>query len=79
MMYFRPLSNSMVQKLKECYKTQQEEDHEKHCTMEDMSYALAPLYKRGLVEIRKRNVENKMLHCIYVTEAGIKYLNNLNN
>ena len=78
MMYFRPLSNSMIQKLKECYKKQQEEDHEEHCTMEDMSYALAPLYKRGLIEIKKRVVESKTLHCIYVTEAGIKYLNNLN-
>lgn len=79
MMYFRPLSNSMVQKLKECYEKQQKEEHEEHCTMEDMSYALAPLYKRGLIEIRKRTVENKTLHCIYVTEAGIKYLSNLNN
>jgi len=79
MMYFRPLSNSMIQKLKECHQIEQIGDDEVYCTMEDMSYAVAPLYKRGLIEVRKSVVDNKTLHCIFITQAGRDYLKNLKN
>lgn len=78
-MYFRPLSKSMIEKLKECQKKEQEGNHEKHCTMEDMSYAVAPLYKRGLIDIRESVVDTKTLHCIFLTKAGKDYLRNLKN
>lgn len=77
MKYFRPLSPSMVQKLKQCRQIELDGDHFKHCTMEDMTYAVAPLYKRGLIEIKKSVVDNKVLHCIYVTSAGIEFLKKL--
>lgn len=73
-MYFRPLSKSMIEKLKECHKIEQEGNHEKHCMMEDMSYAVAPLYKRGLIYVAKSEVDNKALHCIFLTQAGKDYL-----
>lgn len=78
-MYFRPLSKSMIEKLKECHKIEQEGSQDKHCTIEDMPYAVAPLYKRGLIEVRKRVVDNKNLHCIFLTQAGKDYLRNLKN
>lgn len=78
MKYFRPLSASMIQKLKDCHQSEQDGENKKHCTMEDMSYAVAPLFKRGLIEIKKELVENKMLHCIHLTQDGIDYLEKLN-
>jgi hypothetical protein len=45
--------------------------------MEDMSYAVAPLFKRGLIEVRKQLVDNKVLHCIHLTKDGIEYLEKL--
>lgn len=76
MKYFRPLSESMIQKLKQCRQTEVG-TAERPCTMEDMSYAVAPLFKRGLIEIKKQVVENKLLHCIHVTKDGIEYLEKL--
>ncbi|HEY5371892.1 MAG TPA: hypothetical protein VIJ75_23150 [Hanamia sp.] len=69
----------MIQKLKECHQIEQIGDDEVYCTMEDMSYAVAPLYKRGLIEVRKSVVDNKTLHCIFITQAGRDYLKNLKN
>ncbi|MEO6906172.1 MAG: hypothetical protein ABI148_07410 [Ginsengibacter sp.] len=77
MKYFRPLSESMIQKLKQCRQTELREYSEKPCTMEDMSYAVAPLFKRGLIEIKKQFVENKLLHCVHVTKDGVEYLEKL--
>lgn len=77
MKYFRPLSESMIQKLKQCRQTELQEFSERPCTMEDMSYAVAPLFKRGLIEIKKQVVENKLLHCVHVTKDGVEYLEKL--
>lgn len=74
MKYFRPLSESMIHMLKKCH---QSELTEKHFTMEDMSYAVAPLFKRGLIELKKEIVENKYLHCIHLTKEGVEYLEKL--
>ena len=68
----------MIQKLKDCRRSEQDGENKKHCTMENMSYAVAPLFKRGLIEIKKELVENKMLHCIHLTRDGIDYLEKLN-
>ena len=76
MNYFRPVSKSMAQKLKECREKELNGKNEP-CTMADMNYAVAPLYKRGLIETRKRIVDNKELMCIYVTKAGIDFLNQM--
>jgi hypothetical protein len=45
--------------------------------MEDMRYAVAPLFKRGLIEVKKEVVDNKILHCIHLTREGIEYLEKL--
>lgn len=77
MKYFRPLSESMIQKLKQCRQAELNAKNEKPYTMEDMSYAVAPLFKRGLIEVRKQMVDNKVLHCIHLTKDGIEYLEKL--
>lgn len=78
MKYFRPLSDSMIQKLKECRESELNADTvKKPFTMEDMNYAVAPLFKRGLIEIKKQVVDNKILHCIYVSKEGLDYLEKL--
>ncbi len=77
MKYFRPLSESMIQKLKQCRQAELNAQNEKPYTMEDMSYAVAPLFKRGLIEVRKQMVDNKVLHCIHLTKDGIEYLEKL--
>jgi len=77
MKYFRPLSESMIQKLKQCREAELHSKVEKPFTMEDMSYAVAPLFKRGLIEIKKQVVDNKQLHCIHLTRDGIEYLEKL--
>jgi len=77
MKYFRPLSESMIEKLKLCREAELKPVNEKPVTMEDMSYAVAPLFKRGLIEIKKQIVENKQLHCIHLTSDGIEYLEKL--
>lgn len=76
MKYFRPLSKSMVQKLQQCREKELNEV-DKPCTMDELNYAVAPLYKRGLIETKKRLVDHKVLLCIYVTAAGIDFLNKL--
>jgi predicted DNA-binding transcriptional regulator len=45
--------------------------------MEDMNYAVAPLFKRGLIELKKEIVDNKYLQCIHLTKDGIEYLEKL--
>lgn len=69
----------MIQKLKLCREAELHSMDEKPVTMEDMSYAVAPLFKRGLIEIKKQSVENKQLHCIHLTPDGIEYLERLNH
>lgn len=78
MKYFRPLSTSMIQKLKQCRKAELDVSNPKPCTMEDMSYAVAPLFKRGLIDLKKEMVDNKVLECIHLTRKGIEYLKKLN-
>ncbi len=71
---FRPLSDSMIQKLIKCHQAELDAENEKPYTMENMSYAVAPLFKRGLIEVKKQLVDNKLLHCIHLTKDGIEYL-----
>jgi DNA-binding MarR family transcriptional regulator len=67
----------MIQKLKQCHEAEMDTATQKPYMMEDMSYAVAPLFKRGLIEVKKEVVDNKLLHCIHLTKEGIEYLENL--
>lgn len=78
MKYFRPLSPSMIQKLKQCRRAELDTSNQRPCTMEDMSYAVAPLFKRGLIDLKKELVDNKIIECIHLTKEGIEYLKKLN-
>lgn len=76
MKYFRPLTKSMIEKLKVCREKELKGDG-LPCQMDEMNYAVAPLYKRGLIETKKIVVNNKDLMVVYVTQAGIEFLKNL--
>lgn len=78
MKYSRPLSDSMIQKLKQCRQIELNDTPGWPCTTEDMTYALAPLYKRGLIDVKKQLIDNKVLHCVYLTKDGIEFLGKLN-
>ncbi len=75
--YMASLSKTMIQKLKQCREMELNGLKNKPCTLEDVHYSLAPLYKRGLVDIKKNVVDGKELHCVYLTEAGIDFLNKI--
>ncbi|MEO8852713.1 MAG: hypothetical protein ABI359_02985 [Ginsengibacter sp.] len=77
-MYFRPLSKSTIQKLKECYQKDHGNSDDNYCMMDDMSHALAPLYKRALIEVKRSVVYNKTLYCIFLTKTGEDFVRNLN-
>lgn len=67
----------MIEKLEQCRQSELQEFTKKPFTIEDMNYAVAPLFKRGLIEIKRENVENKLLHCVHVTKEGVEYLEKL--
>lgn len=69
----RPPTQRMIEKLKEC--NEKEQNGEKlPCLPEEMKSSLAGLYTRGLIETRMQVVDNKKLLCIYVSDAGRKFL-----
>lgn len=76
MKHFNPLSDSLIQKLKQC-RVKELDATGTSVKMEEMSYAIAPLYKRGLIDIKKEIVDNKILYCIIVTPKGVEYLGKL--
>lgn len=68
----------MIEKLRDCREKELKGSGEP-CKMNEMNYAVAPLYKRGLIETKKLIVNNKDLMVVYVTDAGIEFLKNLND
>lgn len=49
------------------------------CLPEDIKYALAPLYKRGYIGLRKVKKDNKEIMAVFVTPAGINVLEYLHH
>lgn len=68
----KPLTKSLLQKLIDC--RAKELKGNGHCSMQDMRYAVAPLYKRGLIGTKQIFVDNKVLVGVFVTQAGIDLL-----
>lgn len=64
----------MILKLKECHEKESDSSFKIPCLPEEMKSSLAGLYKRGLIETRMETVDNKKQLCIYVSEAGKKFL-----
>ena len=73
---FRPPTQRMIEKLKECHEKEQKSE-DIPCLPEEMKSSLAGLYTRGLIETRMQIVDNKKLLCIYVSDAGKKFLKEL--
>jgi hypothetical protein len=69
--YLRPLSKTMLSKLVYC---RQLELQGQPCFPEDIKYALAPLYKRGFIGLKKANVNGKEIMAVFTTPEGIHCL-----
>jgi hypothetical protein len=76
MKHFGPLSDSLIQKLKQC-RLKETDVTGTPARIEEMPYAIAPLYKRGLIDIKKEIVENKISYFVQVTPKGVEYLEKL--
>ncbi len=71
----RPLTKIMIKKLQDCHEKTSQKGHP--CLEEDLKGSLAGLYKRGLINTRMEDVNGKKLLCMYITDAGAAYLQNL--
>ncbi|MDB5199459.1 MAG: hypothetical protein JWO92_1422 [Chitinophagaceae bacterium] len=74
--YTRPLTKTMVTKLLYC---RQIELEGQYCLPEDIKYALAPLYKRGYIGLKKAVVNGKEMMAVFTTPEGIHCLENIRN
>ena len=66
----------MVEKLRECHE-KETANGDVPCLPDEMKSSLAGLYKRGLIATRMVTVNNKKQLCIYVSDAGKKFLASL--
>lgn len=67
----RPLTKTMLTKLLYCRTL---ELGGKQCLPEDIKYALAPLYKRGYIGLKKSTVNGKEMMVVFTTPEGIHCL-----
>ncbi|MGN6531702.1 MAG: hypothetical protein ACTHK0_08110 [Ginsengibacter sp.] len=67
----------MIEKLKECLE-KESSNIKIPCLPEEMKSSLAGLYKRGLIQTRMENINNKNILCVYVTETGKEFLSSNN-
>jgi hypothetical protein len=64
----------MIEKLKECFEKESSHDGITPCLPEEMKSSLAGLYKRGLIGTKMEKVNDKKIMCIYLTDAGKRFL-----
>ncbi len=71
----RPPTEDMIRKLKNCLERELEGNG--LFLAEEMKSSMPGLYKRGLIKTKMEMVGTKRLLCIYVSEEGKLYLENL--
>ena len=71
----RPPTEEMIRKLKNCLEREEEEN--RPFLAEEMKSSMPGLYKRGLIITKMEMVGNKRLLCIYVSDRGKEFLENL--
>ena len=74
--YIRPLTKTMLSKLLHC---RQIELEGQYCLPDDIKYALAPLYKRGYIELKRTIVNGREIMAVFTTPEGISYLEHYNS
>jgi hypothetical protein len=75
---FRPPTKRMIEKLKECFEKESSDSGKIPCLPKDMKSSLAGLYKRGFIGTKMEKIHDKKVLCIYVTDAGKKFLSAYN-
>jgi hypothetical protein len=73
--YIRPLTRTMLSSLVQCRKIELEG---KVCMPDEIKYALAPLYKRGYISLRKTTINGKEIMAVFTTPSGLNCLQQLN-
>lgn len=73
--YIRPLTKTMLSKLLLC---RQIELEGRQCLPDDIKYALAPLYKRGYIELKRTVVNGREIMAVFTTAEGVSYLEHFN-
>ncbi len=71
----RPPTDEMIRKLRNCL--EREEEGNKPFLAEEMKSSMPGLYKRGMIITRMEMVGSKRLLCIYVSNEGKEFLENL--
>ena len=71
----RPPTEEMIRKLKNCL--ERESEGNKPFLAEEMKSSMPGLYKRGLIVTKMEMVGSKRLLCIYVSDEGKEFLENL--
>lgn len=74
---WRPPTQRMIDKLKECLEKQTGNEGNLPCLPEEMKSSLPGLYKRGFIATRMETLNKKKQLCVYVTEAGKIFLSGL--
>lgn len=74
--HHKPLSKIMINKLLDCYEKQKGVSGNP-CLQEDLKGSLAALYKRGMIDTKRQDINGKSILCIIVTESGAKFLTTL--
>ena len=70
----RPLTKRMLQKLRDCHDKHVASNGKLPCLQDDLKGSLSGLYKRGLVEAKMVDIKGKQILCLFVTDAGLTYL-----
>jgi hypothetical protein len=73
--YSRPLTKTMLAKLLHCRRIELAGEY---CLPDNIKYALAPLYKRGYIELRKTNVNGREIMAVFTTPEGIDFVEHFN-
>ncbi|MDQ6763839.1 MAG: hypothetical protein M3015_14595 [Bacteroidota bacterium] len=76
MEYWRPLTDLMIRQMLLVRSFELSRDEEKIGLLHHFPGTLRGLYRRGYVNTRKVQINGKEIMGVYLTEAGINFVNN---
>ena len=75
----KPLTKKMLGQLQNARSIELSKTDRNICVPEDFKGTLAGLYRRGFVNTRKKVLNGKEIVSVYITEAGINFLEKYEN
>lgn len=73
----RAPTKRMIEKLRECHEKESTSTDKIPCLPEEMKSSLAGLYKRGFIDTKMETINDKKQLCLFVTDAGKKFLKDI--